>query len=1145
MLLGEGLKFHANDNYFGTNADARIISLLDDNAKICDGGLIIDERATLDGREYVTELLRIRDSEFKWRGANILHSGNYSSILDSRYYTESEVNSLLSKKLDRVNLSVGGWNPRGYNLAVDYFYNGGDLSISESGGQIHVSVDGYFWQNEGRYRVLDTSDVAGLKDNLTVHQYLSNTDTTWWPLIWGGSSHASTSDSTGAVYKSHDKLSWQTSSQTLYATNLYTGRLETLNNHYYRFNSDATLRIYGSPHNTASERIYFQAGIDNRIDDYDIPSYGGEQRHSIILNPRGGFVGIGDTNPTYKLSVGGSIGTEGNIYISHATNNNMNHDTSNPRIVFSESGSQAVGLVYTDYDSYRASKGLKVMDVDNNDPGNVWFEVQGYNYSSGYVKNGSNDNYVLLGGGGHKTLSDFASSSHSHNYAANENYGGFTKLGRLPISGFYQSYESESGGNAPWSSWMHLINCQHSNTNNNYALQIAASFYDNNAFKIRVTSNSVNNVWRDIIHSGNIGSQTVANAYHLRINSANTWSTWYWAGQSGQPSWLWGSNDGTNMYVWNPSNFRVAYAASAGNADTVDGLHGTDGRTFNGNINWSSNWNDVWSDGTNKHPWYGFDHRYPNTGAYSTTITDYFGMTIKTANTLRLDCRDLLINGTSISNLNVASASKLRTARNIWGQSFDGTRDVDGTLRIRNTTSGYCEGIRIQTKDGAWSTIILGATSDSGTNANAWSIHRKDDNNFSISRNSADGLNGLVMTSIGMGLGTTAPTQRLDVVGNIRATGQIIREGSSQMWVNGRNGALLRETSVAGYHTLWSLKTTDGSWDFGEYNAGRDWNNIPVLSYITDSNYNSGNNAPTYQIKFPLASGTVALTSDILNYYWANVKISTSSSTTTSPTVHTLTATRVCAGHDPGIDNSISCSNWFRSSGNTGWYNTTYKGGWYMSDTSWIRTHNNVGIHAGQIYADSSIRMSSIRLERTNEINSSDNLFINYGSSTNVSLCNGGGNVGIGTISPTQKLDVNGNIITKGFGIQPYYLSKSVLLPTISPGDGFIYKCLEIGRTTEISCIIADKAGLMNERGILIKFNKGYDGQIILLKDLQNYGSGNGYFWVMPSGCNIIKADGSSILVGQNQISHIYDDGHSRFLVYSSLHNVWIEFLCS
>lgn len=135
------------------------------------------------------------------------------------------------------------------------------------------------------------------------------------------------------------------------------------------------------------------------------------------------------------------------------------------------------------------------------------------------------------------------------------------------------------------------------------------------------------------------------------------------------------------------SNISVNYAGSAGNADTVDGYHATSGRTFDGNINWSPNWKDTWSDGTNSHPWYGFDHRYPNTGAYSTTITDYFGMTIKTANTLRLDCRDLLINGTNISNLNVASATKLRTARSIWGQSFDGTGNVNGTIYINNSNS--------------------------------------------------------------------------------------------------------------------------------------------------------------------------------------------------------------------------------------------------------------------------------------------------------------------------------------------------------------------------------------------------------------------------------------------------------------------------
>lgn len=177
--------------------------------------------------------LYIRSSEdakmtntLAWK--TILDSSNYSGILDSRYYTESEVNSLLDAKLNRQNLSYGTWNPRGYHLAADYHYNGGDLSISESGGKIHVSVDGYFWQNEGQYRVLDTSDIGDIRDSVTLHQYLSATDAAWYPLVWGGNAHKNTSDSTGAVYKSYDKLSWQTSSQTLYATNIQTNNIKNL-----------------------------------------------------------------------------------------------------------------------------------------------------------------------------------------------------------------------------------------------------------------------------------------------------------------------------------------------------------------------------------------------------------------------------------------------------------------------------------------------------------------------------------------------------------------------------------------------------------------------------------------------------------------------------------------------------------------------------------------------------------------------------------------------------------------------------------------------------------------------------------------------------------------------------------------------------
>ncbi|MEH2871029.1 hypothetical protein V7T00_03915 [Segatella copri] len=182
--------------------------------------------------------------------------------------------------------------------------------------------------------------------------------------------------------------------------------------------------------------------------------------------------------------------------------------------------------------------------------------------------------------------------------------------------------------------------------------------------------------------TGSVSGQTIT------INGVST--TWQntWRGITDSYS---GTSTGTSLSQKGANSLYNAlhngYASSAGNADTVDGYHATSGRTFDGNINWSSNWNDAWSDGTNKHPWYGFDHRHPNTGAYSTTITDYFGMTIKTANTLRLDFGTLLLNGTDIHNINVASASKLATARSIWGQSFDGTGNVNGTIYINNSDS--------------------------------------------------------------------------------------------------------------------------------------------------------------------------------------------------------------------------------------------------------------------------------------------------------------------------------------------------------------------------------------------------------------------------------------------------------------------------
>lgn len=998
----------------------------------------------------------------------ILDSSNYSGILDSRYYTESEVNSLLSKKLDRVNLSVGSWNPRGYNLAAGYFYNGGDLSISESKGQIHVSIDGYFWQNEGQYRVLDTSDVAGLKGNLTVHQYLSNTDTTWWPLIWGGSSHANTSDSTGAVYKSHDKLSWQTSSQTLYATHLRTTYIDLEN-------SRGIVKV----------------------------ASGGTSPYKGIKLPTLGADGIG------MFSRFSNASDEGGIIISE--------DTS------------------VIYNSFNTGWGLSVRDKDRGQTdisgdGTIAFGIrQDYRAYSlgGFEKSGSDNTYVLLGGGGHKAESAL-------NVANADTVDGEHALAFTRIMGRHSIYTS---GTAPYN-YIHLfriacssgystIDCEIDFRTRYHSakleIRISTAQYPYNSggtsisiikkvvrgrsckfwilptiqtskynyYDVYYESGAWNSGSYGIIFKGSNGSIVFEpksiNLASLPEKVIEVTSQWIsWDAIAGKPSSFTPSAHEHNyvLDIGNNVHTTFAYSKSGLSKDSITWLavwNGYELRAMNKDQVALSGHTHTWTSITDKIV-AGNEFNIVNAGFKEDLWFNYLPINDRSKSA-------------TISAYCFGNGNKGYTAVRASGFIKNGGNEnqllrADGGVAAFNWSG--------QSGQPAW---LWG-----GNDFNSYYVYNP--SNFNV--NTAQYLRSLGNQNC--------------QIGRTQAYGDVYTYNT----YNGNTGSPTTYTSVIGFgRGIGGTVEIAGGW----CNTNLYWRSLRDCC------------EDWYSWRTVLDSNNY--TDFIGSYYWANVKISTSSSTTTSPTVHTLTATRICAGHDPEIDNSISCSNWFRSSGNTGWYNTTYRGGWYMSDTSWIRTLNSVGIYTSKIYANSSIRMSSIRLEKTNEINSSDNLLINYGSSTNVSLCNGGGNVGIGTMSPTQRLDVNGNIITKGFGIQPCYLSELNSLPTISPGDGYKYKCLEIGRTREISCIIADKAGLMGERGILIKFNKGYDGQIILLKDLQSYGIGNGYFWVMPSGCNIIKADGSSILVGQNQISNTYNDGRSRFLVYSSLHNVWIEFLCA
>lgn len=840
-----------------------------------------------------------------------------------------------------------------------------------------------------------------------------------------------------------------------------------------------------------------------------------------------------------------------------------------------------------------------------------------------------------------------------------------------------------------------------------------------------------------------------------------------WSGQSGQPTWLWGGNSQHSYYVYNPSNFRVAYAASAGNADTLDGEHAnsfvragaidTDKTDLNAldtysfiksvnskvadhspkrNTGWYNVIQLVHRNGSGNGPGYigqialgmttntddmFFRTKYQNTWnswktvIHSGNIADQsvkYATSSGNADTLdKLHASAFLqLKNNRFTQYNKGTWTKIlkfttpastiqasisftwhpsECARNVWAdfsinirggitffvswkgeerrtlmcvgtdgeyavwvkgnkaawdpygviqvtQTWDITSYETGSLAYSDITptgtysaEASMRGYVLQA-DRLITSRNINGTAFNGTKditTSYWGTAR----NITIGKSikSVNGSANVAWSLADIGAASDDHTHPyLPLAGGEMNNGaQITRKAKGVAWVQGRDSALIKDTTSSGYHALWSLKTKEGSWEFGESQNDINTDNVPVLTYITDTNYTNKKNTITYQQKFQLASGTIALTSQIpsslpanggnadtvdgyhagglftafgnenhnitatiggvtkkfqvnyasdsdkldgkhasdfataghnhdgrylklsggtltggieiqgtisgsnyassegfytnehnslilrgdatygksgilftsskgtnsinqtsdkgfiqfqsygeenklvigvgndstdmvyiqtpsvtglkhvvgtnpytiwdsgnltklsqltndkgfvtgsvngktitingtsttwsntwrpisddyekgdastslstlgsltlyndllsaiptiptipnpTNYYWANIKVSSSSSTTTSPTVNVLTATRVCAGHDPGISNSISCSNWFRSSGETGWYSSTYGGGWYMSDKDWIRSWGSKAL-----YINNSIRSTNYQV---------------------------------------------------------------------------------------------------------------------------------------------------------------------------------------
>lgn len=254
------------------------------------------------------------------------------------------------------------------------------------------------------------------------------------------------------------------------------------------------------------------------------------------------------------------------------------------------------------------------------------------------------------------------------------------------------------------------------------------------------------------------------------------------------------------------SNISVNYAGSAGNADTVDGEHASN---FSYNHQTSFDFSKSKSGRIVTFDQSGTDYGWIN--GFASTHNNYLTSVIfnshRTSNWyvgyIEANTSTGVTKGlTAVKRLafldsNVASATKLQTPRTIWGQSFDGTGNVNGTLsEVGNIHFKVGDSYDIGSNDAASRYIYthwLGARSGQKLELGA--------------NNSGFGQGLCLDTNLNVGIGTNSPAYKLHVVGDIYSTASIrtifkdkaiiLSDSDDPAWISALAGQIIFDTGKA------------------------------------------------------------------------------------------------------------------------------------------------------------------------------------------------------------------------------------------------------------------------------------------------------------------------------------------------------------